>query len=169
MRRPVILALATLALAGCEAQSMNRQAKLTPQQPAPALPGGVEQMTPPPGAVAQDQPARTAAEATPPPVTLALLERGRERHAIFCAPCHGQGGAGDGAVVRRGYPAPVAYDDPRLLKASAAELYGAIANGYGIMFPQAERVQPADRWAIVAYIRALQLSARRVAPAAAAS
>lgn len=164
MRRAApALALSAL-LAGCEAQSMNRQAKVTPQAPAAALPGGVEQMAPPPGTVALDQPARTAAETTPPPVTLALVERGRERHAIFCAPCHGREGRGDGAVVQRGYPAPQPYDDPRLVAASASELYGAIADGYGIMFPQAERVEPADRWAIVAYIRAVQLSDREARP-----
>lgn len=164
MKRLVPLALVVPALAACEAQSMNRQAKVTPQAPAPTLPGGVEQMAPPPGTVAVDQPARTAAETAPPPVTLALVERGRERHAIFCAPCHGREGRGDGTVVQRGYPAPQPYDDPRLVAAPAAELYGAIANGYGIMFPQAERVEPADRWAIVAYIRALQLSDRRARP-----
>ncbi len=158
------LAFAALLLAGCDAeQSMYRQAKLTPLAPAAALPGGVEAQAPPPGVVDQGASARLAAAATPPPVTPGLILRGRERHRIFCAPCHGEAGAGDGAIVRRGFPPPLPYTHPRLQAAPAAELYGAITNGYGVMYPQAERVEPADRWAIVAYIRALQRAGREPA------
>lgn len=156
MRRLAAFAMLP-CLAACDAeQSMYRQAKLTPLAPAAAMPGGVEAQAPPPGVVDQGATARLAAAATPPPVTPALVARGRDRHRIFCAPCHGDAGAGDGAVVRRGFPPPLPYTHPTLRAAPAAELYAAIANGYGAMYPQAERVAPADRWAIVAYIRALQ-------------
>lgn len=94
----------------------------------------------------------------PLPVTLALLQRGRERFDIYCGPCHGSSGAGDGMIVRRGFPAPPSYHTERLRNAPDSHFYQVISNGYGIMYPYADRVAPRDRWAIVAYIRALQLS-----------
>jgi hypothetical protein len=94
----------------------------------------------------------------PPPVTLALLERGQQRFDIYCAPCHSRLGDGHGMVVERGFPAPPSYHTDRLRKAPIQHFYDVITNGWGIMFPYAERVAPADRWAIVAYIRALQAS-----------
>ena len=110
--------------------------------------------------MAQGQLAYEAAETTPPPVTLALVEQGRERHEIACKPCHGQTGDGDGTVVQRGFPRPLPYGDPKMRALSGQQIYDSIVNGYGVMFPQAERVPvPADRWAIVAYVRALQLKA----------
>lgn len=143
-------------LGGCGDESMSQQPKYTAQAPAAGLMGGVEQQAPPEGAVSQAQIVREADEAEPPPVTPALVERGRERHDIVCRPCHGPTGAGDGLVVSRGYPRPPPYTDPAIRAWSARQLYDSIAQGYGVMYPQAERVEPRDRWAIVAYIRATQ-------------
>ena len=94
----------------------------------------------------------------PLPITLATLERGRELFDIYCSPCHSRAGDGDGMVVRRGFPNPPSYHTDRLRKAPDAHLYSVITNGYGAMYSYADRVDAPDRWAIVAYIRALQLS-----------
>jgi len=96
--------------------------------------------------------------ANPLPLTRALLQRGQERFEIYCAPCHGRSGNGDGMIVRRGFPAPPSYHTDRLRNAPDSHFYQVISNGYGVMYPYADRVDPRDRWAIVAYIRALQLS-----------
>lgn len=93
-----------------------------------------------------------------PSITPALLARGRDRFDAFCSPCHGIVGDGDGYVVRRGFPAPPSYHTDRLRAASDAHFYAVITDGYGAMYPYATRVTPSDRMAIVAYIRALQLS-----------
>ena len=94
----------------------------------------------------------------PPPVTLALLQRGQERFRINCTPCHSELGDGHGMIVQRGFPAPPSYHIARLRDAPVEHFYDVITNGYGVMYSFAYRVQPADRWAIAAYIRALQRS-----------
>jgi mono/diheme cytochrome c family protein len=94
----------------------------------------------------------------PYPVTLELLQRGRERFNIYCAPCHSAVGDGDGFIVRRGFPAPPSLHNDRLRAAPDRHFFDVITQGYGIMYSHADRVTPADRWAITAYIRALQLS-----------
>ena len=91
-------------------------------------------------------------------ITAALLSRGRERFNIYCAPCHSQLGDGDGMVVRRGFPAPPSFHTARLRQAPDGHFYEVITHGYGAMYPYADRITPDDRWAITAYIRALQLS-----------
>ncbi len=96
--------------------------------------------------------------ANPLPITPALLARGRGRFDINCAPCHSTVGDGDGMIVRRGFPSPPSYHTDRLRNAPDSHFYQVISNGYGAMYPYADRIAPADRWAIVAYIRALQLS-----------
>ena len=96
--------------------------------------------------------------AAPVAVTPALLARGRERFDIYCAVCHGRTGAGDGMVVQRGFPKPPSLHEERLRAAPAGHFFDVITQGYGVMYSYAARVEPADRWAIVAYIRALQLS-----------
>jgi len=98
------------------------------------------------------------AQAIPYPVTMQLLQRGRERFAIYCEPCHSPVGDGDGMVARRGFPHPPSYHIARLRSAPDRHFYDVITNGYGIMYSYADRVAPEDRWAIVAYIRALQRS-----------
>jgi mono/diheme cytochrome c family protein len=87
-----------------------------------------------------------------------VMARGRERFDIFCAPCHGRTGAGDGMVVRRGYRRPPSYHDDRLRTAPVGHFIDVMTNGFGAMPEYADQVNARDRWAIAAYIRALQLS-----------
>jgi mono/diheme cytochrome c family protein len=94
----------------------------------------------------------------PAPVTRAMLERGHERYDIYCAVCHGRTGESNGIVVQRGFPPPTSLHLQRLRDAPVGYFFEVITNGLGLMYPYASRVTPADRWAIVAYIRALQLS-----------
>jgi mono/diheme cytochrome c family protein len=157
MRRTVpLLLLAAIALAACD-QNMDVQPKYSEYSKAPAFRGSVLR-TPPAGAVARDAPAREQAATRKPAVTTALLDRGRERFGIFCQPCHGAGGDGNGIIVQRGMPSPTSYHDERLRKADDQYLFDVITNGHGAMYSYASRVPPQDRWAIVSYIRALQLS-----------
>jgi mono/diheme cytochrome c family protein len=109
----------------------------------------------------QESVAAAEAQTSPYPQTLALMQRGRGRFEIYCAPCHGSVGDGDGWIARRGFPHPPSYHDDRLRSAPDRYLYDVITNGHGVMLPYANRVTPADRWAIVAYIRALQYSQDR--------
>jgi len=94
----------------------------------------------------------------PIPVTTQLVHRGRQRFDIYCAPCHGQAGRGDGIVVRRGYRAPSSLHVDRLRGQADGYIFDVITNGFGVMPDYAAQISPADRWAIVAYVRALQLS-----------
>jgi mono/diheme cytochrome c family protein len=98
--------------------------------------------------------------ALPPQVKVdkALLDRGEERFNIYCAPCHSPLGDGNGTVVQRGYKRPASYHDPRLRNMGIGYFYDVITNGFGQMPDYSAQVAPADRWAIAAYIRALQLS-----------
>ncbi len=97
-------------------------------------------------------------EKSPVPVTQELLDRGEQRYKVFCIVCHGPVGSGDGMVVRRGYPKPPTYHDDRLRGAPDGHFFDVITNGWGKMNSYGSQIPPADRWAIVAYIRALQLS-----------
>jgi mono/diheme cytochrome c family protein len=99
-----------------------------------------------------------AARTNPYPVTMQLLRRGQERYAIYCMPCHSPVGDGDGLVARRGFPHPPSYHIERLRQAPDRHFFDVMSKGYGIMYSYADRIEPPDRWAIVAYIRALQLS-----------
>jgi mono/diheme cytochrome c family protein len=96
--------------------------------------------------------------ASVPPLTLALIERGQERYRIYCTPCHAELGDGRGMIVQRGFPPPPSFHIDRLRQAPLEHFYDVITNGYGAMYSFADRIAPADRWAIVAYIRALQRS-----------
>jgi mono/diheme cytochrome c family protein len=97
-------------------------------------------------------------DAFPFPVTAEVMERGRERYMIFCVVCHDPLGTGRGKIVERGYTAPPTFHQERLRKAPVGHFYEVITNGYGSMPEYAPQIPPRDRWAIVAYIRALQLS-----------
>ncbi|MGV3652865.1 MAG: c-type cytochrome [Noviherbaspirillum sp.] len=174
---PVILYL--LLLAGCERamQDMYDQSKYKPMSESKLFADGGSARTPPPGTLpyakgglaatssgragrdAVEQDARAMhAQANPYPVTSQLLARGQERYTIYCQPCHSPAGDGDGWIARRGFPHPPSYHIERLRAASDRHFFDVITNGYGIMYSYADRVEPPDRWAIVAYIRALQLS-----------
>jgi len=94
----------------------------------------------------------------PMPVTREVLERGHERFDIYCSVCHGLTGEGDGMIVQRGFPRPPSYHIDRLRQAPVGHFFDVMTRGYGVMYSYASRVEPSDRWAIAAYIRALQLS-----------
>jgi len=87
-----------------------------------------------------------------------VMERGQERFNIYCSPCHGRTGLGDGMIVRRGFRRPPSFHQDRLRTAPVGQLFDVITNGFGAMPDYAAQIAPADRWAIIAYVRALQLS-----------
>jgi mono/diheme cytochrome c family protein len=99
-------------------------------------------------------------KAFPEPISKAMLERGRQRYNIFCAVCHDRLGKGDGMIVRRGFSRPPSYHIPRLRAAPVGHFFDVITNGFGAMPDYSAEVLPRDRWAIIAYIRALQASRR---------
>ena len=145
-RRAWLATLPLLALLGCD--DMSVQSKDLPYRSARTGPGPV-----PTGTVEY----RTRPEA-PPPLTLALVERGQDRFRQFCTPCHSELGNGQGPVVQRGFSPPPSYHIARLRGAPTQHFYDVITQGYGAMYSFAERVPPDDRWAIASYIRALQRS-----------
>jgi mono/diheme cytochrome c family protein len=150
-------ALAVLLLAGCDL-SMTQQPKYTPETPSQFWANGASARPIPAGTVAQGDLAREAVAKNPPPVTLALLNRGQQRFEMFCSPCHGLSGYGDGMVVQRGFPHPPSFYSQRLLAADVRHFFNVQTKGFGVMYSYAGRVSEADRWAIAAYIRALQVS-----------
>jgi mono/diheme cytochrome c family protein len=187
--------VASLALlAGCR-QDMYDQPRYEPQEPSgffsdgtsdrPVVAGTVARLAP--RAEPRERPYNPTrlelqgrvdlqgpdADTYPIPIDRRALERGRERYMIFCSPCHGATGDGQGMIVRRGFspppplygprpsvtsgsPAVVLYDDLR--KAPVGHFYNVITHGHGAMYSYASRIPPDDRWKIAAYIRALQLS-----------
>ena len=94
----------------------------------------------------------------PMTITREILKRGQQRFEINCVPCHGETGEGNGIVVQRGFPVPPSYHIERLRAAPVGHFFDVMTRGYGVMYSYATRVTPEDRWAIAAYIRALQLS-----------
>jgi hypothetical protein len=94
----------------------------------------------------------------PLPVNRELLERGEERYKIFCTPCHGLQGDGNGMIVMRGMKHPPSFHQDRLRQAPNGDLFDDITNGFGAMYGYSAQIPPRDRWAIIAYVRALQLS-----------
>jgi mono/diheme cytochrome c family protein len=94
----------------------------------------------------------------PFPVTRQVVERGQTRFDIYCSPCHGRLGDGEGMVVQRGFRHPPSFHIDRLREAPVGQFFDTITNGFGAMASYASRIPPRDRWAIVAYVRALQLS-----------
>jgi cytochrome c553 len=98
------------------------------------------------------------AEMFPMEVTAPVLERGRERFNVFCTPCHGRTGSGDGVVVQRGFRKPPSYHEDRLRQAPVGYFFDVMTRGFGAMPDYAAQLPVDDRWAVAAYIRALQLS-----------
>jgi mono/diheme cytochrome c family protein len=94
----------------------------------------------------------------PMPITPEIMARGQERFNVFCSPCHGRTGAGNGMIVQRGFRQPPSYHEERLRNAPPGYFFDVMTNGFGAMQDYSAQVPPADRWAIAAYIRALQLS-----------
>lgn len=151
-----LLLLCTL-LAACS-QEMRDQPKIEPYEANGRFEHQQSARPPVPGTVARGTLHPPRPEWLPVKVTPALLQRGQERFDIFCSVCHGRTGYGDGMIVQRGFPQPPSYHSERLRTVSDGYIFDVITHGYGVMYAYAARVPVADRWAIVAYIRALQLS-----------
>lgn len=163
-----MVGLALLLGAGCQ-QEMANQPRHETFEPSTFFPDGLSSRHLVPGTVARNEeravtPASTGTEAgealvtLPLPVTRQLLERGRERYNVYCSPCHDQVGTGQGMIVRRGYPRPPSFHIPRLRQAPVGHFFLVITDGYGTMPNYGYMLLPEDRWAVAAYIRALQLS-----------
>lgn len=159
---------AAFSLTGCR-QDMQNQPKFKPLRATWFFPDGASARPLVPGTIPQgglrhDELLYTGrvngelANVLPFPVSRQLLDRGRERFNIFCSPCHGQIGNGEGMVVQRGFRRPPSFHIDRLREAPVGHFVDVIASGYGAMADYAGRVAPRDRWAIAAYIRALQFS-----------
>jgi mono/diheme cytochrome c family protein len=158
MRRVFAPALIVIALAGCTRSNMDSQPKYHEYEPGALFRDGKVLQAPIPGTVARGDLARAEATTRRPEVTAGLLRRGRTEYDVYCSPCHDRAGTGAGIVVQRGFPKPASLHDERLRTATDQHLFDVITNGYGAMYAHGDRVEPRDRWAIVAYIRALQLS-----------
>jgi hypothetical protein len=160
------VAAALFIIDGCDHlhQDMGNQPKNKPLSPSDFFVDGRSVRTPVENTVSRssmdnDQLMVTKDSTTfPIPVNDALLERGQERFRIFCSPCHGIQGDGNGMIVMRGMKRPPTYHQDRLRQAPNGYIYDVITNGFGQMYNYAAQVPPRDRWAIVAYVRALQLS-----------
>jgi mono/diheme cytochrome c family protein len=164
------VALVGLCLAGCSRLDMQDQPKYRPQRPSDFFADGRSERQPVEGTIARGALNEDTAfyegkdaagkdiEAFPLAVDKDFIERGQGRYNIYCAPCHGAIGNGLGMIVRRGFKQPPSYHIDRLREAPVGHIYDVISNGYGAMLNYASQVQPRDRWAIVAYIRALQYS-----------
>src|ERR1700751_4387156 len=162
-------ALCAMALSGCDEairQDMANQPKNRPESPSDFFADGrsvrpLVENTVARGAIDNDVynvPKDFAG--FPPAVKLdaKLLHRGQDRYKIFCTPCHGLQGDGSGMIAARGMKHPPSFHIDRLRQAPNGYFYDVITNGFGAMYSYSERIPPADRWAIIAYIRALQLS-----------
>ncbi len=157
-----------LSAAGCS-HNMSRQPRYNPLAPSDFFPDNRSARQEVPGTVAHGSPrfddpyytGKANGEPVgrmPVPLTRALLERGRDRFDIYCSPCHGRTGDGEGMIVRRGFRHPPSYHIQRLREAPDGHFFEVVTKGFGEMASYADRVPPPDRWAIVAYIRALQFS-----------
>ena len=163
----VALSVSLLSLSGCEytlRQDMANQPRHNPLSPATFFPDGrserpVIDNTVVRGAINED-PLLTPKEsnAFPLPLTKDLLARGQDRYNIFCSPCHGLQGDGNGMVTLRGMKHPPTYHQERLRNEPNGYFFDVITNGFGAMSGYSMQLEPRDRWAIVSYVRALQLS-----------
>ena len=171
------MVLGLVLLAGCRReQDMANQPRYKPLQASAFFADGRSARDLVPETVARGQLQLDASLSTgkhqgeevtelPLPLTPELLARGRERYNIYCGPCHDRIGTGHGMIVQRGYPHPPSFHIPRLRQAPLGHFFAVITDGYGAMPAYRPLVSPHDRWAITAYIRALQLS--QYAPVAA--
>jgi mono/diheme cytochrome c family protein len=164
----LLAAAILLALPGCR-RDMYEQPKFLPDQQNYFFPG--EQVDRPPvahtvprGPVEDNsvfytgETGNALATTFPVPVTPELVAHGQEAFDINCSACHGRDGYGLGMVVQRGFPQPPSFHSDRLRNAPVGHFFAVITEGYGAMYPFGSRIDPADRWAIISYIRALQFS-----------
>jgi mono/diheme cytochrome c family protein len=166
-----IFAIAIVALfsSACR-QDMHNQPKYIPLRPSDFFGDGRSQRPLVEGAVARGHlddddafytgraPDGKFLDTFPFPVTKDVMQRGQQRFNIYCAPCHDRLGNGDGKIVRRGYRHPPSYHIDRLRQVPNGYIYDVITSGFGAMPDYSAQIHPADRWAIVAYVRALQLA-----------
>jgi hypothetical protein len=155
-------------MAGCR-QDMHDQPKFIPQRGSDFYPDGRSvrpqvENTVARGQLHEDSYYYTGMQngkegnAMPFPVTMEVLERGQERYNIYCTPCHSRVGNGEGMIVQRGYRPAGNFHTPRLMAAPIGHFFNVMTNGFGAMPDYAAQLTPEDRWAVVAYIKALQLS-----------
>jgi hypothetical protein len=170
-QRPALLILALVAFSavGCR-QDMHDQPKYIPLRPSSFFADGRSARPLPEGTVARGHLNEDTAfytgkgvdgklvEQFPMPVTKEMILRGQQRFNVYCTPCHSRLGDGNGMVVQRGYRHPPSYHIDRLRQAPVGHFFDVMTNGFGAMPDYGGQVQPADRWAIVSYIRALQYS-----------
>ena len=163
------IALPCLVLAGACRQDMHDAPRFDPLEASPMFAQGASARPLVEGTVARGllvedellttgKVAGTLVDQFPFAITPADLNRGEERFNIYCAPCHGRLGDGQGMVVERGYRRPPSYHDDRMRQAPAGHYFDVMTNGFGVMPDYRGQVPVDDRWRIVAYIRALQLS-----------
>ena len=165
-RRMLVLcaALAGVFTGGCIQQDMARQPKNKPLSPSTFFEDGRSERAPVENTVARGSLADDElyvpkdSNAFPLPLTPELMTRGQERYKIFCTPCHGLQGDGNGMIAMRGMKHPPSYHQDRLRQVPNGYLFDVITNGFGGMLGYSAQIPPKDRWAIVAYLRALQLS-----------
>lgn len=166
--RLIVVLGAVLLASGCRLD-MHDQPKYTPLRQSDFFPDGraarpLVEGTVARGLLNEDEHLVTGkvngqlATEFPFPVTAEVLARGRERYDIFCSPCHDRTGAGNGMIVRRGYRQPPTFHQDRLRQAPPGHFVDVMTNGFGAMPDYRSQVPPRDRWAITAYVRALQLS-----------
>jgi hypothetical protein len=164
----LVTVLILLTLTACR-QDMHNQPRYRPLSSSDFFTDGRAARPQVPGTVArgrlradtryyQGREGRELVSALPVKLTRELLLRGQDRYDIFCAPCHGRTGDGEGMVVLRGFRHPPSFHQERLYLQPVGHYYDVITNGFGAMASYASRVPVGDRWAVVAYIRALQLS-----------
>jgi mono/diheme cytochrome c family protein len=163
------LALAScivMGIAGCR-QDMHNQPKYVPLRSSEFFPNGRSAQEQVAGTVARGELHENAyfysgkignkeQDTFPFPITEAVMERGRERYDIYCSPCHSRVGDGNGMIVKRGYRQAANFHDQKYLTQPVGHFYDVISHGWGAMPDYASQIEPADRWAIAAYIRALQ-------------
>ena len=160
--------LVALIAGGCR-QDMHDQPKYSAFEKTTFFPDGSSARTPIAGTVARgdlrDDPVLytgkendESAAAFPFAVDERVMARGQQRFDVYCSPCHGRTGEGDGMIVQRGFSRPPSLLEPRLREVAPGHFFEVITNGFGAMPDHAAQIKPADRWAIAAYIRALQLA-----------
>jgi mono/diheme cytochrome c family protein len=168
VKRPVLVCVLAIVFAGCR-QDMHDAPRYEPYEKSdffadkrsarPLVAGTIAR-----GHLREDTAETTGKEAgtfvatLPVPITLELVRRGQQRYDIFCSPCHGLTGRGDGMVVRRGFRPPASFHDPRLRAQPDGYIFDVMTSGFGVMPDYAAQLPIADRWAVVAYVRVLQLS-----------
>ena len=164
----ILSGLIVVSLNGCD--NLAKGTRLKPLEETKFSNDGQSALVPPPHSVARGQlradtllytgrnPDGTLATRMPWPVNAAVLARGRTEYGAVCASCHAPDGYGQGIIVRRGFPQPPSLHNKELTGAPIGHFFDVITNGHGAMFPYASIVTVEDRWAIAAYIRALQRS-----------